>query len=156
MSEIETESEILKRIINKLNNKLIYFYLIKNTNNFNYNDILNIWYEYRNKYNFISEKIYQNKYRYNLMLYISLYHYKFSQLLDKIFSYHFMSISENLIVIYKNYDDKILYILKSYKPLLKSKNINLPYWYLLEPIPKSLKTYYQRTYPENQFIISIY
>ena len=149
---------ILNRIFTKTKKKPEYSNSINYKINLNYNDLLNIWLDILKK-NFLSienSSGYKGTYCDNFMLYMGMNEEKLSYILNKLLLYHMQCINEDLIFIYINGSDRILYLLKSYQPLINTNTISLPYWFYFIDIKDELKTYYQTTFEEKCLIIRCY
>lgn len=91
-----------------------------------YLDITNVWKDFikledlKIKENQISQN--------NSSLKIGLLDNDFSLILETVLISHVYSYTDDILLFYKKNSDKILLLVKSYKPLLNSNTIQLPYW----------------------------
>ena len=111
---------------------IVYYYNIKN--NLSYQDILNVWSNFIEKKFYGNEKILDLKDKNNIStLKLSIFETKLGIVLDSFFDYHVNCTPNDLILIYIKNSNKILYMLKTYEPLIDFKKISLPFWdYLID------------------------
>lgn len=130
------DSIILDLLHNINNDDLDYIHYHSTKINIDYNDIINIW------FNFINKNVLELPDK-NMMdltlepvkssLRVSLFEHELSVLLEKLFKIHMNCIGDDLLVFYIKGKNNLLLLYKSYTPLLQSENIQLPYWeYILE------------------------
>jgi hypothetical protein len=125
-------SESIWEIISQLRSDNIDYYKYYETKiNIDYSDIINIWEEFIKIEDLqIKEK---NIVLNNSGLKIGLLDNDFSLILETILISHVFSYTDDILLFYIKDSDKILLLVKSYKPLINSSKIQLPYWsYLFE------------------------
>lgn len=141
------------------NIKKIAFFETKNT--FTYEELLNLWKSYKNNY-YYKEKNNLNNDTLLTSLKIILKDFEFGKIIDKIFIDLLYSKnkdgSEQLIIFYIKDIKKLLYISKSYFMLLKSDNITLPYFELIDSkvyitIKEDLYKYFNKKINNNENLI---
>ena len=138
----------------------IAFFETKNT--FTYEELLILWKSYKNNY-YYKKKNNLNEDTLLTSLKITLKDFEFGKMLDKIFTELLYSKnkdgSDQLIIIYIKDKKKLLYISKSYFMLLKSDDITLPYFELIDSkvhikIKDNLYEYFNKRFKDNEnFII---
>jgi len=99
-----------------------------------YNDFLNIWYNFikKNVLEIEDNKIFDiNKNKSSLK--ISLFENELSNELETLYELHINCIKDDLLIFYIKDENKILLMYKSYIPLLEANEPRLPFWeYMLE------------------------
>lgn len=127
--------EIVCDLLKDINHKNInYIHYYSSKINIEYNDFLNIW------YNFIKKNILEIKdgkildlNRNKSSLKISLFENELSLELETLYESRINCIDDDLLIFYIKNENKILLMYKSYIPLLKSTEPRLPFWeYFLE------------------------
>ena len=123
--------ELLKDINHK-NIDYIHYYTSKII--LEYNDFLNIWYNFikKNVLEIEDEKIFDlNRNRSSLK--ISLFENELSIELETLYESRINCINDDLLIFYIRNENKILLMYKSYIPLLESNEPRLPFWeYIIE------------------------
>ena len=141
------------------NVKKMAFFETKNT--FTYEELLNLWKSYKNNY-YYKEKNNLNNDTLLTSLKIILKDFEFGKIIDKIFIDLLYSKnkdgSDQLIIFYIKDIKKLLYISKSYFMLLKSDNITLPYFELIDSkvyitIKEDLYKYFNKKLNNDENII---
>jgi len=130
---MDSLSEKIWNILSNLTIKNIdYSKYYSTNNNILYEDIIAIW------ENYIKEdlKILQNKSDIKLnsiSLKIALINSDLSELLERLFISQTFNYKDDIIMFYKKNSNKILVLMKSFKPLLNEDKFRLPYWnYFIE------------------------
>jgi hypothetical protein len=125
-------SESIWKVISQLGSENIDYSKYYSTQiDVQYSDIISVWKEFikledlKMKQTNISIN--------NPSLKIGLLDNDFSLILETVLITHIYSYTDDILLFYKKDSDKILLLVKSYKPLINSNNIQLPYWsYLFE------------------------
>jgi hypothetical protein len=137
----------------------IAFFETKNT--FTYEELLHLWESYKSNY-YYKKKNNLNEDTLLTSLKITLKNFEFGKILDKIFTELLYSknkdSSEQLIIIYIKDMKKLLYISKSYLMLLKSDDITLPYFELIDSkvyikVKQDLYKYFNKKFKNDENII---
>ena len=127
--------EIVCDLLKDINHKNInYIHYYSSKINIEYNDFLNIW------YNFIKKNILEIKdgkildlNRNKSSLKISLFENELSIELETLYESRINCINDDLLIFYIRNENKILLMYKSYIPLLESNEPRLPFWeYIIE------------------------
>jgi hypothetical protein len=96
-----------------------------------YSDIINVWKDFIKLEDLKIKE--QNISINNSSLKIGLLDNDFSIILETVLITHVFSNTDDILLFYKKDSDQILLLVKSYKPLIHSNSIQLPYWsYLFE------------------------
>ena len=116
--------------------------------NINYNDIINVWKQF-----IVIEDLEINKLTLDeSSLKISLLDSELSIILERIFYNQIKNYKENIIIIYIKENKKLLLLMKTYQPILKSSKIQLPYWcYFIEC--DLLKDFFNKLFINNENLI---
>jgi len=130
---MDSLSEKIWNILSNLSIKNIdYSKYYSTNNNISYEDIIAIW------ENYIKEdlKIPQNKRNIELdsiSLKLVLINSDLSALLESLFITQTFNYKDDILMFYKKDSNKILVLIKSFKPLLNEEKFRLPYWnYFIE------------------------
>ena len=125
-------SENIWKIISQLGSDNIDYSKYYETKiNIEYSDIIEIWKQFikLEDLKLKNSTIEMN----NSSLKIGLLDNDFSIILETVLITHCFSYTDDVLLFYKKNSDKMLILVKSYKPLLNSPTIQLPYWsYLFE------------------------
>jgi|LauGreDrversion4_2_1035121.scaffolds.fasta_scaffold29044_2 hypothetical protein len=117
-------------------NNLDYIQYYSSKINLDYNDFINVWYNFikKNILEVPDEKIMDMQFEpVKSSLKISLFENELSQELEKLFNMHIECIEDDLLLFYIRNENKILLMYKSYIPLLDTEEVRLPFWeYKLE------------------------
>jgi hypothetical protein len=117
-------------------NNLDYIHYYSSKINLDYDDFVNIWYNFikKNILEVPDEKIMDIQFDpVKSSLKISLFENELSQELEKLFNMHIECIEDDLLLFYIKNENKILLMYKSYIPLLDAEEVRLPFWeYKLE------------------------
>ena len=117
-------------------NNLDYTHYYSSNIKLEYDDFVNIWYNFikKNILEVPEEKIMDINFDpVKSSLKISLFENELSQDLETLFNQHIECIDDDLLLFYIRGENKILLMYKSYKPLVESNEVRLPFWeYKLE------------------------
>lgn len=142
-------SEKIWNILSKLTIKNIDYLKFCNTNNtILYEDIVTIW------ENYIKDDLKINENKSNIdvdsiSLKIALISSDLSILLETLFISQTFNYKDDILMFYKKDSNKILVLMKSFKPLLNEEKFRLPYWnYFIES--NALKDYFNSLFKGNE------
>jgi hypothetical protein len=110
-------------------NNLDYIQYYSSKINLDYNDFINVWYNFikKNILEVPDEKIMDMQFEpVKSSLKISLFENELSQELEKLFNMHIECIEDDLLLFYIRNENKILLMYKSYIPLLDTEEVRLP------------------------------
>jgi len=117
-------------------NNLDYIHYYTSTIKLEYDDFVNIWYNFikKNILEVPEEKIIDINFDpVKSSLKVSLFENELSQDLEVLFNQHIECIDDDLLLFYIRGENKILLMYKSYKPLVEANEVRLPFWeYKLE------------------------
>lgn len=123
---------ILERINSFNENNLDFIQYYKSDINIDYDDFLNVWYNYLKKTYLENNKIVDFTDEYIKSIFkIIVFEPILGEILESYFTQHMYDPEDSLIVVYIKGSEKVLLLYKSYEPLLTSQKIKLPFWELL-------------------------
>ena len=116
--------------------------------NINYEDIINVWKQF-----ILIEDLKINKLTLDeSSLKISLLNSELSIILERIFYNQIKNYKEDIIILYIKESNKLLLLMKTYEPVIKSSKIQLPYWcYFIEC--DLLKNFFNKLFINNENLI---
>jgi hypothetical protein len=125
-------SESIWKIISQLGSENIDYSKYYQTQiDINYSDIISVWKDFIKLEDLKMKE--SNITINNPSLKIGLLDNEFSIILETVLITHVHSCTDDILLFYKKNSDKILLLVKSFKPLVNSNTIQLPYWsYLFE------------------------
>lgn len=125
-------SNIIWNVINQIDaKKMDYLKYYKTNIDVEYNDIINVWKQFilREDLKLSNSKI---ELDYS-SLKIGLLDSELSIMLEVIFQSQIINYKEDALIFYIKNTNKLLLLIKTYKPVLESETIQLPYWsYFIE------------------------
>lgn len=132
--------DIVLNLLMEIDNKnLDYIYYHSARIKLNYQDFLNVW------HNFIKKNILEipQTELFDLKtdtdrstLRLSLFENELAQELELLFNIHLNCMEDDLLLFYLKDEKKILLMFKSFKPLLDSEDVRLPFWEYIVEHPK--------------------
>ena len=146
-------SKIIWNVLNQIDSKKMdYLKYYKTSINIEYNDIINVWKQFilREDLKLSNSKI---ELDYS-SLKIGLMDTELSIILEVIFQSQIINYKEDALIFYLRNTNKLLLLLKTYKPVLESDSIQLPYWsYFIEF--KHLKEFFNKNFEDDENLIII-
>jgi len=144
-------SSIIWNVLNQIDSKKMDYLKYYKTNiDVNYNDIINIWKQF-----IVKEDLKLPSSNIELdhsSLKIGLLDSELSIMLEIIFLSQIINYKEDALLFYIKNSNKLLLLIKTYKPVLESESIQLPYWsYFIEF--KHLKEFFNKYFEETENLI---